>query len=168
MASENRLQLPPIIRKHPAVEEILENENFLSMRDYLHHGNINCLQHTLQVAARAYYMTRIRPGIDVISTVRAALLHDFYLYDWHTDSPGLHGLKHPTIALANAQKLFTLNEIERDAIKRHMWPLTPFPPRFRESYIVTFADKLVTWGDYSGMMEPYKEKLNPRRLTGSI
>ncbi len=167
MIPESRLQLPPIIRRHPAVREILEHETFLSMRDYRHHGNINCLQHSLQVASRAYHMTRLGTGIDVISTVRAALLHDFYLYDWHTDSPGLHGFKHPYIALANAQKLFDLNAIERDAIKRHMWPLTPIPPRYRESYIVTIADKLVTWADYSDFIEPMKEKLNPRRLTGS-
>ena len=131
----------------PDIEEILTHDLFKSMESFNHHGRVSCLEHTLMVAETALSMTEGKPGIDVISTVRGALLHDFYLYDWHTDSPGLHGFKHPYSALANAEKHFTLNKIERDAIKRHMWPLTPLPPRYRESFIVTVADKAVTWHD---------------------
>jgi len=167
MKNGNIQQIPQLIRRHSAVKEIIDNEVFLSMKDFRHHGDVSCLEHTLQVAARACHMTRIRPGIDVISTVRAALLHDFYLYDWHTDSPGLHGLRHPHIALINAEKHFTLNDVERDAIKRHMWPLTPVPPRYRESYIVSMADKLITFKDYTEKMVRHPEEEQREQIAGS-
>ena len=36
---------------------------------------------------------------------------------------------------------FELNELERDIILKHMFPLTLKLPRYRESYIVLLADK---------------------------
>ena len=43
--------------------------------------------------------------------------------------------------LANADRDFGLNDIERDIISKHMFPLTPHLPSFRESVIVGLADK---------------------------
>ena len=45
------------------------------------------------------------------------------------------------LAMRNADRDFTLNEIEKDIISKHMFPLTPFLPRHRESFIVCLADK---------------------------
>ena len=42
-------------------------------------------------------------------------------------------------------KIFDLNKIEQDAILKHMWPLTPIPPRYKESFIITIADKYATY-----------------------
>ena len=38
------------------------------------------------------------------SLVRGALLHDYFLYDWHQPHKeyGLHGFTHPSTALRNA------------------------------------------------------------------
>ena len=36
---------------------------------------------------------------------------------------------------------FDLNDMEKDIIVKHMWPLTIVPPKFKESYIVTLVDK---------------------------
>ena len=135
------------MRQIPGVQEILENELFLSMKGFRHHGNVTCLEHTLIVASTAYMMA-IRFGADIPATVRSALLHDFYLYDWHTGGPGLHGFRHPAIALENARKYFELSPVEENAILRHMWPLTPVPPRYRESYIVSLSDKTAALSDY--------------------
>ena len=55
-----------------------------------------------------------------------------------------HGIEHPKIALQNAEKYFRLNDIERDIIVKHMWPLTLVPPKYKESFIVTFADKYLS------------------------
>ena len=75
--------------------------------------------------------------------VRGALLHDFFMYDWH--DPGnlrlMHGFTHAKEALQNAQKEFELNDIERDVIKKHMFPLNPAPPRFKETAVLCLADK---------------------------
>jgi len=135
------------IKGIPEVYEIISHPLFLSMNSFNHHGSVSCLEHTMRVTFCAYQLAHKRKT-DLTSVLRGALLHDFYLYDWHTDSPGLHGFKHPYISLRNAQKHFSLNNKEVDAIKRHMWPLTPFPPRYKESIIVSMADKLVTWEDY--------------------
>ena len=78
------------------------------------------------------------------------MLHDFFLYDWRNhDIPDLakekfHGLEHPKIALENARKNFELNEVEKDIIVKHMWPLTLAIPKYKESYVVTFVDKYVS------------------------
>ncbi len=31
--------------------------------------------------------------------------------------------------------------MEKDIIKKHMWPMTAVPPKYKESFIVTCVDK---------------------------
>ena len=74
------------------------------------------------------------------------MLHDLFLYNWRksqreVELNGLHAFVHPKIALLNSLKLFSLNNIEKDIILKHMWPLTIRFPKYRESYIITFVDK---------------------------
>lgn len=66
------------------------------------------------------------------------------MYDWHYEKPykGLHGFIHPEIALKNADEHFELNKIERDIIKKHMWPMTVVLPKYKESYVVMIVDKV--------------------------
>lgn len=77
--------------------------------------------------------------------MRGALLHDYFLYDWHipdeVNPHRLHGFYHPGVALRNAIRDYELTELEKDIIKKHMWPLTVVPPGCREAWIVTMADK---------------------------
>lgn len=47
-------------------------------------------------------------------------------------------------AYKNAKGEINLNHLERDIIIKHMFPLTIIPPRYLESWIVTFADKYVS------------------------
>ena len=54
----------------------------------------------------------------------------------------LHGFTHPKTALKNASQVFELNDREKDIIIKHMFPLTPGLPRFKESWIVTISDKI--------------------------
>ena len=42
----------------------------------------------------------------------------------------------------NARRDFELNEIEQDMIRKHMFPLNPVPPKYRESWILCMADKI--------------------------
>ena len=71
------------------------------------------------------------------------MLHDYFLYDWHTPDPAhrLHGFRHAETALRNADRDFELNDTERDMIKKHMFPLNPAPPRFKETAVLCLADK---------------------------
>jgi uncharacterized protein len=66
------------------------------------------------------------------------------LYDWHVadKSHRFHGFIHAKCALKNAEQDFSLNPVERDIILKHMFPLNFRLPRYRESIIVTIADKI--------------------------
>jgi uncharacterized protein len=77
--------------------------------------------------------------------VLGAFLHDFYLYDWHESNPShrLHGFHHPKSALKNACCRFKLNEVEKNIIYSHMWPLTITKiPKTPEAVIVVIMDKI--------------------------
>jgi uncharacterized protein len=63
------------------------------------------------------------------------------------------------IAVANAKKYFSINEIEEDIIKKHMWPLTLIPPKYKESFIVSFADKYLSSKEF---INEFKKKRNQR------
>lgn len=123
--------------------DILSSEKMLSEKNFIQHGNISCFEHSVNVAETSLVIARfLSIRIDEKSLVRGALLHDYFLYDWHKSDKRLHGFYHPGYALKNADRDFVLNAIERNIIKRHMFPLTFFPPRYRESWIVCIADKL--------------------------
>ena len=91
-----------------------------------------------------YPITAFCLGWDYHSAARAGLLHDLYFYDWRVKKyiRSSHSSWHPRIALLNAQKITKLNKVEMDAIRKHMWPCTLIPPRYIESYVVTFVDKI--------------------------
>ena len=82
--------------------------------------------------------------IDERSLIRGALLHDYYLYDWHVQdgTHRWHGFIHAKRALQNAERDFTLNDIERNMIDTHMFPMNLRLPRYRESVVLTVADKV--------------------------
>ena len=112
---------------------------------FIQHGRTSCFWHSVAVA---YYSFNIinyfNIKCDAKSLVRGALLHDYFLYDWHDgdDWHNWHGFKHPNIAFKNAIRDFKINDVEKNIIKRHMFPLTIMPPRYVESIIVCLIDKI--------------------------
>ena len=130
------------------VEDILDHEVFQQLQNFFHH-NSSIYDHAKVVSYVSYKICKLL-NLDYRSAARGGLLHDFFLYDWRNhDEPDLakekyHGLEHPKIALDNSMKHFELNDIEKDIIVKHMWPLTFVPPKYQESFVVTFADKYVS------------------------
>ena len=124
------------------INDLIQHEKIRLMKNFIQHSDINCLEHSLYVSYISFLVCR-KMGLDCRSAARGALLHDFFLYDWHGEKPykGLHGFKHPNIALQNANKYFDLNSKEQDIIQNHMWPLTIRLPRYKETFIVILADK---------------------------
>lgn len=134
------------MRKFRSVlESTRRSSRFDESRKFIQHGNTSVRTHCINVAQTAYYISH-RFGISVNeeALIRGALLHDYFLYDWHEKIPrnSIHGFTHPGTALSEASKDFVLSETERDMIKHHMFPLTPVPPRSREGAILCLADKL--------------------------
>lgn len=127
------------------VHQILREKRAAHMAHYIQHGNTTCLRHCIAVA---YYSLALADLLhipcDRMSLTRGALLHDYFLYDWHEKDPAhsLHGFRHPRTALENAAADFNLNSRERNIILRHMFPLVPIPPTCREGFLVCLADKI--------------------------
>ena len=127
------------------VSDLLETEDVRLMDTFIQHADVSCLDHCLWVAYVSFWLCeRLHFSVDKKSLIRGALLHDFFLYDWHRGNgrKGLHGFTHPRTALENAERRFPLTDRERDIILKHMWPLTPVLPRYRESYVVGLSDKV--------------------------
>lgn len=123
---------------------LLRDKRLRVMSRFIQHGSTTCLTHCLAVAYYSFLLTEsLQIPCDQSSLVRGALLHDYFLYDWHERGSGhrFHGFSHPSAALKNAARDFELNRVERNIIARHMFPLVPVPPRYRESAVVCIIDK---------------------------
>ena len=129
---------------------------------FIQHGDTTCLKHSIAVA---YYSYRLAKKLGFVrfriyELVRGAILHDYFLYDWHFTRPknGLHGFSHPYTAFCNALGDFELTEVETDIIVKHMFPLTPIFPRFKESVIVSLMDKICSLYEVFGR-DTYKNEV---------
>jgi len=128
--------------------DIITDERSHRMKSFIQHGTTTVFEHCVSVAKYsllfAYFLeNKLHMKIDKRSMVRGALLHDYFLYDWHIkgDQGYFHGYTHARRAFNNAVKDFELNERETDVILKHMFPLTPIPPRYKESALICIADK---------------------------
>jgi Predicted HD superfamily hydrolase len=133
------------------VVDLINNPVVQSMEEFIQHSDISCFEHCINVSYNSYLICR-RLHLNYQAAARGGLLHDLFLYDWHISKPekGLHGFAHPFIALENANKYFNLNDVEKDIIEKHMWPLTVKMPKYKEALIVSFVDK------YCAFMETIK------------
>ncbi|MBQ9142206.1 MAG: phosphohydrolase [Lachnospiraceae bacterium] len=132
-----------------AAPDILASENFNSTKKHIQHGTVTVNDHCISVAKHSVILAQFL-GIKYHrrELIRGALLHDYFLYDWHDKDHinpfKLHGFFHPGRALKNASAEYNLTDREKDIICKHMWPMTVIPPMCREAWIVTAADKWVS------------------------
>lgn len=133
------------------VKDLLENELVLKMKTFTHHGETSCFQHCLNVS---YYNFRVCRffSLNERAGARAGLLHDMFLYDWHTykrkKGERLHGFAHAKTALKNVRENFYISDLESDIIEKHMFPLNITAlPRYRETLVIVIVDK------YCGLLE---------------
>ncbi len=128
-------------------EDILNSENFRRTQRHIQHGTMTVHNHCMDVARYSLILNKkLGIGCDMHDLIRGALLHDYFLYDWHdkaylSQRKRLHGFHHPMTALYNAEKEYQLNDTQREIIRKHMWPLSVVPPVCREAWVVTAADK---------------------------
>jgi uncharacterized protein len=118
---------------------------FAESRRFIQHGRISVDEHSLDVARLSFRMGAFFKIADRESLVRAALLHDFFCYDWHRPEKmwSLHGWTHPAAAAENGRRYFNISDKEASLIRTHMWPYTLLhPPKCREGWILCLADKL--------------------------
>lgn len=128
--------------------DILLDPKAQQTKQFMQHGTTSVFEHCVSVAKFSLLMAHflektLHIKVDRKSLVRGALLHDYFLYDWHEPvlAHKIHGFTHPGIAWRNAERDFDMNPVEKNIIRRHMFPLTPIPPAKIESIIVCIADK---------------------------
>lgn len=131
--------------------QVVDNSSFNESKKYIQHGNTSIYRHSIMVARKSCQIaSKFNIKVSYNEMVRGALLHDYFLYDWHDKEHKHrrpHGFFHPSAALKNAMRDFVLTDIEKDIIKKHMFPLTPVPPVYAESLIVCIADKICSAGE---------------------
>ncbi len=138
-----------------AVSTVLDSKNVQLTKTFTQHGEVSVFAHSMAVAAYSKKLAdKLHIKCDSESLIRGAMLHDFFLYDWHETSnigDGLHGFAHPYTASKNAVREFDLSPRELDIIRKHMWPLTITKlPKYRESWLVCAVDK------YCSVLETFK------------
>ena len=93
------------------VKDLLDSDVVNEMKKYRHHYSTTCYQHCINVSYYNYLVCR-KLGLNSKSAARAGLLHDLFLYDWHTvekkEGEKPHGMRHPKIALKNAKEHFEI------------------------------------------------------------
>ena len=128
------------------LNEIRESSRFKNSKQFIQHGKTSVYMHSVSVAYMSCYIAeKYNLSVDYYSLITGALLHDYFLYDWHDKEDGHkrpHGFYHPSAALANAERDFEIHSRTKNIIKRHMFPLTPIPPVCLEGWVVCIADKI--------------------------
>ena len=141
------------MKENIEMQEILicvqSDRNVKRMKNYIQHGCVSTYEHCENVAKLCYDIDKIFSlHADLKVLLTGAMLHDFYLYDWHSKDCGehrLHGLRHAETACKNARKYLDVDDKTMDVISCHMWPLNPRRiPSSKEAWIVCMADKLVS------------------------
>ena len=142
---ERHKKIHRLLKEYAA--DILASDNFRSTKAHIQHGSMTVYSHCMDVA-RCSLMLNQKLGLhcNKRDLIRGALLHDYFLYDWHDKDyvavrGRFHGFRHPAVAAANAEREYGLNAVQREIIRKHMWPLAVVPPTCKEAWVVAAADK---------------------------
>lgn len=161
------MQLSEIEREqlYAIVEKYDHHPDVQRMREYIQHGSVTTYQHCKNVALVSFWLNRrLHLHADETSLAVGALLHDFYLYDWHTTGTfhglrrlfEMHGFSHPGYACVNAKRVFSITRKEQSIIASHMWPLTfrHVPPAAKQSSSVLPISTAPWWKACSSVPAP--------------
>lgn len=141
--------------------DILSSPAFFGMKAVRSHINSTLYRHSAKVAYLCFLHYK-RKGADAATlaeVTRAALLHDYYLYDRHKKGSHHkhHWRRHSRIALENAERDYPgLTARQRDMITHHMFPVTLCPPLCRAGWVLCLCDKRAALDDRFGKKR-YKE-----------
>lgn len=128
------------------LNELLQKDCLQQLKKYRQHRYTTTYDHCRHVAVMSYTFARKwHLHINEQSLAVACMFHDYYLYDIKDEhlGPWHHGTRHAAIAIRNAEKVYPLNQLERNIIRSHMWPLNITRiPMSKEAWLVCLADKI--------------------------
>ena len=148
--------------------DIICSSDFQKTFDQTHHKCMTVGDHTLSVAVVAVGLCR-RMHIDDETTLRnvitASLCHDLGIMgrDEKFSTNTRCYVRHPEDSV-KVYKALTGKDNKRiiDSINAHMFPLKPLPPRYKEGWILTMADKISSVRERLG--EPPVDRKNRDRF----
>ena len=123
--------------------KIVQDKKFQTGKDFVQHGDFSVYDHSIYVCETCFKMSKVlHLKVDSESLAKGALLHDYFLYDWHEkDHPRFHIFSHAGFAAENAKRDFGLNSKEEKMIRAHMFPLGLKVPTSKEAILLCIADK---------------------------
>ena len=128
--------------------DIVSSERFAKAYDVPHHSKSgNIALHSLETAGYALMLTRWLEQhgarVNVRDAVRASLLHDIGMTEDDVfESPSYKkASSHPREGARIARDEYEANEVQVEAVARHMFPVTLAPPKSVVGWVVTAADK---------------------------
>lgn len=124
---------------------IIKTNYYERLRAFIHHGRTSIYEHSVDVAYQCFLYAK-KKKCRLKELVIAALLHDYYLYDWHDkkkyNRKGLHGFTHPKTSVQNAIRDFNVSKDIQKIMISHMFPLTLFHiPTSKEGWVLSYYDK---------------------------
>ena len=129
------------------LDELIIRGPYDKNHEFIQHGTQSVYDHCVHVAELCCKISeKFHLRVRKHAMIRGALLHDFFLYDWHEPVliHKIHGFTHPKKAMENAVKHYHISEREKNMIRRHMFPLTLIPPANLEAWVLCIADKICT------------------------
>ena len=152
----DNLKLKENKKVYSCLIDVIKHEKVQEMKNYIQHGTVSTYEHCFNVALTCSKLTDfLKLKVNYDEMIIGAFLHDFYLYDWHKDSPkdSLHAFSHPGLAAENTSKFFDFNGKILNIIKTHMWPINFLQvPKSKEAWVVCLCDK------YMSVVETIKGK----------
>lgn len=125
------------------VKDIFRNVEFKKLCNIEHHG-ISRMEHSIKISYYSYRIAKLLK-MDYVSVARGGLLHDFFLDGDERNGKRkfLDTFTHPKKALATSINNFDINEMEKNIIVSHMFPIYVSIPKYKESLLVNFIDKVI-------------------------
>ena len=137
---------PDISVRNEENKDILGSDRYERAETIRHH-NTSVAVHSRKTAEYGERICRWlkRRGVRISEedVVRACLLHDIGMTEQnvHETVSWKKAYLHPQKGEQIAKTEYRANEIQRNAIRRHMWPICIIPPKYKEGWVVVAADK---------------------------
>ncbi len=137
--------------------DLLADELVKSMKNYHHHKAITTHFHSLYVSYTVLKMAENMKLENAREVTRAALLHDFYLYEWYTEKhEEYHMTYHPKQSVKNIEEHFgKLSEMQKNMVLSHMFPMGVERPKSVGAWLLTLADKHCASEDYVHLSDKF-------------
>lgn len=151
---------------YQCIADLIDRSELEPLKEITHHIASTRFQHCVNVSYYCYIICKVLK-LDARSAARAGLLHDLFYYDRkkynairrkYKNRPS-HSHMHSIMALNNASKLTNLNQLEKDIIYKHMWPVTKASPKYKETYIITTVDKVCAVFEFLAIVQKFNIKI---------